>query len=179
MPLNNFINTINQNNRYTYIYHFTDVANFPQIKKHGLLSKNRMRQQCFWPDRPSGNQWSWDADDNKGISNYVSLCFTREHPMCHIAKGEGRITKPYYIAICPSVLRIEGVLLALDIANKAEVKLESINDALNTIDREVLYHYTDWKKPDVQLRLKAARKYEILVPNQVEQTYFKKVYKAP
>jgi hypothetical protein len=173
VSLEKLIRTISQHRASPYLYHFTDKENFDTIKEHGLLSKNAMRKLCFWPARPSGNQWSWNADDKKGISDYVSLCFTQNHPMCHIAEKEGRTANPRYLKICPTVLLIDGVLLALDIANKADVALTPIRDALEGIDQEVLYSRTDWKDPEIKIRRKAVKKYEILIPNQVLQKYFK------
>lgn len=173
MSLEKLIRTISQYRSSPYLYHFTDKENFDTIREHGLLSKNAMRELCFWPARPSGNQWSWDADDKKGVSNYVSLCFTQNHPMCHNAKEDGRIDTPRYLAICPSILLIDGVLLALDIANKADVLLTPIRDALGEIDQEVLYSFTDWTNPEIKIRRKAVKRYEILVPNQVSKKYIK------
>jgi hypothetical protein len=84
MDLEELVKKITESRQHCHVYHFTDECNFPLIKKHGLLSKNRMRELEIWPEAPSGNQWSWDADDNKGISDYVSLCMTRNHPMNYI-----------------------------------------------------------------------------------------------
>ena len=93
--------------------------------------------------------------------------------MCHNAKEDGRIDTPRYLAICPSILLIDGVLLALDIANKADVLLTPIRDALGEIDQEVLYSFTDWTNPEIKIRRKAVKRYEILVPNQVSKKYIK------
>lgn len=176
MTLEDLVQTIKQSGQHSYVYHFTDPRNFPLIETHGLLSKNAMRQRGIWPSAPSGNQWSWDADDRLGISKYVSLCMTLKHPMCHTAKEEGRIINPNYLRILPDVLLTNGVLFAADIANKTGVQLVPLRDALDEIDVEVLYQRTKWSDPEVSKRLRAVERYEILVPNGIELRMIKKIW---
>lgn len=176
MKLEELVSLIEKSKQHSFLYHFTDERNFPLIKSHGLLTKNEMRRIGIWPEAPSGNQWSWDADDHKGISNYVSLCMTRNHPMCHIATKEERIVTPRYLCIKPDVLLMNGVMFAGDIANKSTVRLVPIRDALEEMDIEVLYSRTDWRNPDVQARLRVVEKYEILVPATIPLSKIPKVY---
>jgi hypothetical protein len=167
MTLEELISKMESSKQHSFLYHFTDERNFPLIKQHGLLTKNGMRSKGIWPEAPSGNQWNWDADDYKGISDYVSLCMTRNHPMCHIATKEERIITPRYLCIKPEILLLDGVMFAGDIANKSNVTLLPIREAIEQIDDEILYSRTDWKNPEVQTRLRAAENYEILIPGGV------------
>ncbi|MFC6585338.1 DarT ssDNA thymidine ADP-ribosyltransferase family protein [Sulfitobacter aestuariivivens] len=125
---------------------------------------------------PSGNQWSWDADDHKGVSNYVSLCLTMNHPMKFAALKEERISKPRYLGIQPEVLLRDGVLFSADIANKADVALRPLDEALAEIDEQVIYTRTDWRDPQVKARLDAAERYEILVPKRVPLGLISRVF---
>jgi hypothetical protein len=52
-------------------------------------------------------------------------------------------------------------------ANTNNSHLHSMDDARKMIDFEVLYTRTNWSDPDVQRRLQAAEKYEILVPKAI------------
>jgi ssDNA thymidine ADP-ribosyltransferase, DarT len=176
MTLEELISKIESSKQHSFLYHFTDERNFPLIKKHGLLTKNEMRRKGIWPEAPSGNQWSWDADDHKGISDYVSLCMTKNHPMCHVATKEERVVTPRYLCIKPDILLTEGVMFAGDIANKSTVTLRPIREAVEHIDIEVLYSRTDWKNPEVQSRLRVAEKYEILVPGIISLSMIPRVY---
>ncbi|MDE0412180.1 MAG: hypothetical protein OXI37_08215 [Gammaproteobacteria bacterium] len=42
-----------------------------------------------------------------------------------------------------------------------------MSDAIPQLDTEVLYSRTDWSNPEIQNRLQAAEKLEVLVPNAV------------
>jgi hypothetical protein len=55
MDLEELVKKITESRQHCHVYHFTDECNFPLIKKHGLLSKNRMRELEIWPEAPSGN----------------------------------------------------------------------------------------------------------------------------
>ncbi len=149
---------------YNSLYHFTDIANVPSIAKHGILSKQQATEKGIAIAVHGGNEWSRDADVHKGLEDYVSLCFTTSHPMCHNAHIEGRIPNPRYLAINSDVLKIEGVKITLGVANKAGTELVNVEDGLEQLDREVLYTRTDWDDPDIQTRLQNAEKCEILVP---------------
>lgn len=178
MSLENLVAAIKRSTHSRHIYHFTDKSNVPLMRQHGLLSKNAMRGKGIWPPpRPSGNQWSWDEDDRLGISDYVSLAMTRNHPMSYAAKKDGRIADPIYIGIAPDILLKEGVLFAADIANKAGVARVPLRDAVENIDVEVLYAWTDWRKSEIKERLRAAKRYEILVPQGIGLEMIKKVWK--
>nr|WP_246252360.1 DarT ssDNA thymidine ADP-ribosyltransferase family protein [Sulfitobacter algicola] len=170
-----FIERIRAGHVLKSLYHFTDRQNLTSINQHGILSKNEMKRRGFWPVKPSGNQWSWDADDIKGISDYVSICMTRDHPMCHTAVVEQRISDPCDICIDPIVLNQEGVLFCFDIANKTGVSLQALTDILPQIDTAVLYDRTDWKNAEIQDRLKKVKKYEILIPNAVPTNIIQRV----
>lgn len=149
---------------YRSLYHFTDSANLPSIAKHGILSKRQATENGIAIAVPGGNEWSRDADVHKGLEDYVSLCFTMSHPMCHVANMDGRIPDPKYLSINPNVLKIEGVKITLGIANKAGTELLNVEDGLEQLDTEVLYTRTEWDDPDIQVRLQNAEKCEILVP---------------
>lgn len=149
---------------YKSLYHFTDSTNLPSIAKHGILSKQQATEKGIAIAVQGGNEWSRDADIHKGLEDYVNLCFTMSHPMCHVANMDGRIPNPKYLSINPNVLKIEGVKITLGIANKAGTELLNVEDGLEQLDTEVLYNRTEWDDPGIQVRLQIAEKCEILVP---------------
>jgi hypothetical protein len=52
-------------------------------------------------------------------------------------------------------------------ANTNNVTFHTVDEARGMIDYEVLYTRTNWSDPNVQQRLQAAEKYEILVPRAI------------
>jgi len=159
------------------VYHFTDKVNFESIAQKGLVSKARMRKEKWWPAKVGGNEISHKVDTANGIDPYVSLCMTRDHPMRFLAQKDDRLTEPHYLAIDPDVLKLDGVLISLGIANANGAKKLPVKDAIPLLDLDVLYKFTDWKKPEVQERKKTVNKYEILVPDTVPANLIKGYYK--
>ena len=92
---------------------------------------------------------------------------TRNHGMKYIAHQAGRLPNPRYLAISPEVLQIPGVLISLGVANANDAKILPVAEALEFLDVEILYTRTDWSDPSIQLRLRAAEKFEVLVPTSV------------
>ena len=167
MTIDELIAHINASPQHKHLYHFTDESNLETIAEKGLLSKSQMRAEGWWPATTGGNQLSHQLDDYRGISDYVSLCFTRNHPMKFLANQDGRLPSPRYLGITTEVLRVPGVRVAFGVANANETIILDLADAIAQIDIEVIYSRTDWRDPQVQARLRAAEKMELLVPNGV------------
>ena len=122
---------------------------------------------------PGGNEWSMDADRHSGMDAYVCLCFKTDHPMEYCAINEGRIEDITYLRIDPGVIKLHGAMITGDVSNKNGVLPEPASQMLDEIDLEVLYSRTKWKDPVIQERLRAAEKYELLIPNLVPLAYIK------
>ena len=52
-------------------------------------------------------------------------------------------------------------------ANSDGVEILPVDGAVERLDTEVIYKYTDWFNPEIQSRLQTAEKFEILIPNRV------------
>jgi hypothetical protein len=52
-------------------------------------------------------------------------------------------------------------------ANTNNITFHTMDEARGMVDYEVLYTRTNWSDPQVQQRLQAAEKYEILVPRAI------------
>jgi hypothetical protein len=87
--------------------------------------------------------------------------------MAFRAQKEGRVENLIFLAIDTEVRKLDGVLYTNDVSNKSGVQSNALQESLEQIDYDVLYTKTDWKNPEVQARLKAAEKCEILVPDHV------------
>lgn len=147
------------------LWHFTDRSNLAMVKQqNGLLSLGEIRRRGVAVPVPGGNQWSHDADQFKGLHEYVHLTFVDNHPMLYIARQEGRITDPVWLKIDVSILLAPGVLFTNDVSNKAGVQTMAGDEAKAQIDCELLFTRTDWKDPAIMARRRAAEKSEILVP---------------
>lgn len=167
MTCEEFIRVMRAGHVHCTLYHFTDAANLASIRRYGLLSKQRLHACRITPDRPGGNDLSRRLDANCGIFDFVSLCLTRNHPMEYAARQDGRILDAHYLRIDANILMLPGVKFAFGVANAAEARVVDLTEALPDVDAEVLYRRTDWHDPEVQRRLRAAEKYEILVPQAI------------
>lgn len=172
MTIEQLLGIIAASTQHRALYHFTDEANFPSITEHGILSKEQLRQRGLWPPKATGgNQLSWDLDIHRGIDPYVSLCMTRNHGMKFLAHQDGRLPNPRYLAIRPEVLLIPGTKIALGVANANDVAILPASEAIDRLDIEVVYSRTDWKDPAIYSRLRAAEKFEVLIPNAVPHNF--------
>lgn len=157
------------------VYHFTDIRNLPSIRKHGLLSSHQIRRRSDVDlVAPGGNDWSQEADSIFGVDRYVHLCFFQEHPMEYLARQSGRITSTVFIRIAPTVILEPNVLFCKEVSNKSGASLVPYAQA-SDFDWEVICARTNWKDKSVQDRLRAARKYEILVPDHIPLNLIKNI----
>jgi len=113
---------------------------------------------------PGGNEWSQDADELKGMDEYVHLCLRENHPMEFLARQDGRIEDSIFLQIDPSVMLWDGVLFSPGVCNKSDAAFHTIDQSISMLDFEVLYSWTDWSDQAVMARLQQAEKCEVLVP---------------
>ena len=170
MTLDQFIQYISKSKYNNYLYHFTDESNLPSIYEHGILSTKQRQLREIIPCCRGGNEGSYYADNHNDIEGYVCLSFTDNHPLGYIAKQNERLPKLLYLKIDPQILLTEGVMFANGVANANETELRPISDAIDLIDKELIY-----EKPPKCLRsgkseVQSAKKCEILVPNIVRVT---------
>jgi len=168
MTVEDLVRLIAVSAQHSSLYHFTDEANLPSINEHGLLSKEQLRVRGLWPPaRMGGNDLSRSLDLHRGIDPYVSLCMTRNHGMMHLAQQDGRLPNPVYLGIKPEVLQIPGTRIAFGVANANNVEIVPVQDAVDRLDTQILYTRMDWTDPAINARLRAAEKFEVLVPKAV------------
>ncbi len=172
MTVEELIQIIGASTQHKTLYHFTDESNFPSISLHGLLSKEQLREKNLWPPLAvGGNELSWRLDTERGIDPYVSLCMTRNHGMKFRAHQDGRLPNPRYLAIKPDVLLVPGAKIALGVANANDVEILPIAEGADRLDVEVLYSRTNWSDPAVNARLRAAERFEVLIPKAVSRDF--------
>ena len=169
MQLNHFLQHLTQQRR--AFFHFTDTRNLPSIQQHGILSMRLLRERKIDIPFPGGNDWSFEADRISGMDAYVHLSFMDSHPMEYHAKNEGRIETTRLLRVRPGILMLPGVLITDDVSNQSGVVPGMPNDMLEKLDLEVIYQQTEWRDPAIKERRKAARRYEILVPEGVPVEY--------
>lgn len=144
------------------LFHFTDVNNISSIKEKGLLSIRDLAEQEIKFCAVS-NDWSQDADQNRGLDAYVHLCFHNSHPMAFNRQVQKQ-NSISFLRISTDVLYFDNVLFTADVSNKSGVKPFSVDCFEQMIDCEVLFTVTDWSNKLIQERLQRARKAEILIP---------------
>lgn len=103
---------VNQNN-ITCLYHFTDIANIPSIKRNGgLYSWYSCGQKGIKIPVPGGSKLSRELDLKCNLHDYVRLSFNKRHPMLYVAQRDGRITNPIFLEISPEVIYWEETLFS-------------------------------------------------------------------
>ena len=161
----------------TWLRHFTDTRNLARIKElGGLYSSAKLREMGVEDIVCGGNQWSLDADQMSRMDRYVHLCFRGNHPMEHIAVVEGRIEKSAFLYVDAKIMKKDGVLFAPGVSNKSGMKTCTMEQARDMIDYQVLYTRTDWNDPEINARLCAAEKCEILVPDHIPMKYLEQYF---
>lgn len=149
------------------IYHFTDKSNLKSIKTHGLLSLEEIDKMNIAVSKYGGNDWSHEADKQKGLDKYIHLSFRDNHPMLYTKVKSGEIKDPYILEICPSMMIVEGVLFTDDVSNKSGIVPFNSTFFEIKLDCNILFEHTDWRDETIQQRLKKAEKSEILIPNHI------------
>jgi hypothetical protein len=165
MDLQHFLSeVVEKSAQHKCFYHFTDRRNLPSIRQHGILATAALRERQVSVVAMGGNDWSQDADKLFGMDQFVHLCFISDHPMAYLAKRDGRINDCVYLKIDPKIVLHDGVLAVSGVSNATGAVHKPFGSIISELDLEVIYQRTDWGKPEVQTRLKAAKKYEVLVP---------------
>lgn len=87
------------------------------------------------------------------------------------ATKDGRIKQTAWLKIDPTVIRLPGTKITLDVSNKGGIIPKEAMDALESLDCEVIYSRTDWNDAEIKERRKAAKKCELLIPEIVPLKY--------
>jgi hypothetical protein len=66
--------------------------------------------------------------------------------------------------VCPSVLLVEGVVLADRVATANDAEIDLPQNMIGRMDLEAIYERIDWKVPGNRARRLAAEKWEALIP---------------
>jgi ssDNA thymidine ADP-ribosyltransferase, DarT len=156
---------IDRLSRIPFLYHFTDRRNLQLIRNlGGLFPLAELEKRGVKIPAPGSDEGSRLVDRRRNLHAYVHLCFKSNHPMEFVARQEKRIQDSIFLQVHASVIHWEGVLFVPGMANTNDIPFYTINEASGLIDFDVLYTRTNWSDPQVQQRLQAAEKYEILVP---------------
>lgn len=149
-----------------HVYHFTSVANLPSIRQHGLLSYREMRSRGLTPTVAGGDDTSRLTDDNRGLDQYVHLCFVSDNPMEYVSRARLGGTK--FLQVSIEVFSLPGVMGCPKLANSVDATLQPIEDILDQISIEALFG--GWQGGCVRepyARYDQARRAEILVPGMI------------
>jgi hypothetical protein len=172
MAFEDFLKRVSTSTQHKRFYHFTDRKNLDSIRKHGLLCTSELKRlKLFDKVVPGGDSNSQTSDHATGTDKYVCLCFTSNHPMCHVANQDGRIADPVYLRIDPEIITLSGVMVTNAASNQKGVERIPASSGLSSLDLDVIYTRMDWTNAEIHARLSLAEKYEILVPKQVPIKY--------
>ncbi len=164
----NHMQEIDPLRRIAFLYHFTDRRNLDLIRQRGgLFPLAELEDAGLEIPAPGSDEGSRLVDRRRNLHRYVHLCFKSNHPMEFIARQEGRIGDSIFLQVHPKVIHWKGVLFCPGMANTNGITFHGIDVARGMIDYDVLYSRTNWSDPQVQQRLQAAEKYEILVPRAI------------
>jgi hypothetical protein len=156
----------------TCLYHFTDTRNLQSIMdQDGLLPWSEIKDNV---PAPGGNDWSHDADQFKGLDNYIHLCFFPEHPMEFCAKNDGRIIESRFLQIDTRVILWDGVRFCSDVSNKSGVEPLDFEQAIEILDFDIIGISKKYRLDQAEFeRKKKALKYEILIPRPIPLSHIK------
>jgi hypothetical protein len=141
------------------LYHFTDLANLPEILHDGkLLSRARMEIQRASPRIYGGDVLSWARDCQLGLQDYIHLAVRAPHPM--LIAASRRIRQPVYLTFSP-VLALRKESRYSD-RNATDLGAE-ITDRLSSF-KVYLYQATSGEHPSVNKLAQA----EVLVMGSIE-----------
>lgn len=175
MNVKEFISKIRAGNKYQYVYHFTDKSNISSMKFFGsVLSKEQQIKKRVCANKPGGDSNSQLSDKLCGISDYVSLCLTSNHPMAYRCRKDGRHPDQVYICFDPDILLTQGTMACLGLANTNGANIMPLERAIPFMDLEALSGNMQWSV-ETQTRVAAVEKYEILVPTAVSLKFAKKL----
>jgi hypothetical protein len=154
--------------RIPFLYHFTDRRNLQLIRElGGLFPLAELEAHGIEIPAPGSDEGSRLVDRRKNLHRFVHLCFKNNHPMEYVARQEGRIGDTIFLQVHASVIQWNGTLFVPGMANTTGIMFHTMEEARGMIDYEVLYTRTNWGDPEVQQRLQAAEKCEILVPRAI------------
>ncbi len=92
--------------------------------------------------------------------------------MEYVAKvKEHRIGETKFIRVSCDVFQRDDILFTDGVANSMGRSLLNLEEAVATMDFEVIYDQTDWKDPEIQKRRNIAKKYELLIPRSIPTKY--------
>jgi hypothetical protein len=103
------------------LYHLTDSRNVASIRELGGLWSTARLKDMKVGFHSGGNQHGLDADKLFGMDQYVHLCFSKSHPMAHLAEKDGRIEKLQWLVIDDpdAIFKINGVRYCAEVSNKS------------------------------------------------------------
>ena len=146
MKVSDFISLIKQSSCRSVLYHFTDNANLPSVRVHGLLSKAAQEAMGLRCPMPGGDSTSRFSDRTKGVFDDVSLSMTNNHQMAYVCRTTMRHIDQYYLHINPDVLLLPGVRVANAMANASTTQILPVSMGLDGLDLEVLYSRQVWSE---------------------------------
>ena len=85
--------------------------------------------------------------------------------------NDERKLDPIYLEIDPQVLKLPDVMITSAPSNQIGVARVAAAEALDGLDLEVIYKWTEWSTAEIKERLKTAEKYEILIPGSLAKRY--------
>jgi hypothetical protein len=159
--------------RIPHLYHFTDVANLPSIRRlEGLFSTAKLREMgeqfCA-----GGDESSLALDTRSGMDCFVHLCFDVRHPMAYRLKERKPDANLMYLRINRAILYQPGVMFSTGVGYASNAESVTLAEACERglIDFTALYSWTDWRDPEAQRKRRAAELCEVLVPDFVALTF--------
>ena len=156
----------------TELYHFTDARNRDSILQHGLYSW--VKAEKIEGAVLSSNMLSRNLDQDRGVADYVRLCFKPDHPMLFIAKKDGRIWNHIWLRVDLNALDVQGVKFCDTNAAKANADIRDTPEHIHfdiVLDRQVTYFQLNTQE-------RSWFQAEVLVPSHIPpqflEVYFSK-----
>jgi len=170
VDLNKFSNAIKRrpSPKYRSLFHFTERANLPHIRKYGLLSLREIVNKGLVDVQYCSSENSRRTDRTKGLDDYVHLCLYPDHPMQFAKSYSGDLKDCAWLKVSPDIILEKGVLFCSIMSNSNDAEVIPISDiTLKEFDADIVLKFQDWSDTEIRNRLDITKKYEILVPKRI------------
>jgi len=142
------------------LYHFTDAANVPSIRKNGLMSASNLADKAIVATLNS-SEGSRKMDAAAGLQDYVRLSLCSKNPMMFVALAEKRIINPVMLEIKLEVVSRPNVIFYDSNATRSGAKRSTNPEIIRFDVVKAKSHF------DVPEELRKFFQAEVLVPSPV------------
>jgi len=163
------------------LYFITPIDNIPSIFRHGLLSHNKIKalkishKSIAHSDVQKLRENKEIPGGKRKLHDYVNLYFNPRNSMMYSRKDLHR--QICVLGVSSDALNKTEVIITDGNASSAYTRFFSVIDGLKYLDKDLVFT-EDWRDSDYyeKCRKRSAACAEALVPDQLSESFIKKIY---